>query len=36
MAVGPVLGDGNHVARAQLHEKTILAVIVYAWKTVSK
>lgn len=36
MELSPVLGDRNHVARAQLHEKPIPAIVVYAWKTVSR
>lgn len=30
MELGPVLSDRNHVARAQLHEEPIPAVVVYA------
>lgn len=30
MELGSVLSDRHHVARAQLHKETILAVIVYA------
>jgi hypothetical protein len=35
MEIGSGFSDRNHIARAQLHEETILAVIVYAWELVS-
>lgn len=36
MEIGSAFGDRNHIARAQFHEEAIQAVVVYAWKSVSK